>query len=140
MKNIQTTLPDGRLARTPLADGVSPRAGKDTNGPTAAANSVSKLDHASASNGTLYNMKFSPSALAGDDGLKKFAALIRGYFRRKGMHMQFNVVDKQTLIDAQNHPEQYKDLVVRVAGYSAFYTTLAKETQDNIIARTEMSF
>ena len=85
-------------------------------------------------------MKFSPSALAGDDGLKKFAALIRGYFRRKGMHMQFNVVDKQTLIDAQNHPEQYKDLVVRVAGYSAFYTTLAKETQDNIIARTEMSF
>ena len=133
-------LSDGRLARTPLADGVSPRAGKDTNGPTAAANSVSKLDHASASNGTLYNMKFSPSALSGDEGLKKFAALIRGYFRRKGMHMQFNVVDKQTLIDAQNHPEQYKDLVVRVAGYSAFYTTLAKETQDNIIARTEMNF
>ncbi|MDY5607130.1 MAG: glycyl radical protein [Lentihominibacter sp.] len=133
-------LPDGRLARTPLADGVSPRAGKDTHGPTAAANSVSKLDHASASNGTLYNMKFSPAALAGDEGLKKFAALIRGYFARKGMHMQFNVVDKQTLIDAQAHPEQYKDLVVRVAGYSAFYTTLAKETQDNIIARTEMSF
>ncbi len=133
-------LPTGRLARTPLADGVSPRAGKDTNGPTAAANSVSKLDHARASNGTLYNMKFSPQALAGDVGLKKFAALIRGYFQRKGMHVQFNVVDKQTLIDAQNHPEQYKDLVVRVAGYSAFYTTLARETQDNIIARTEMSF
>lgn len=133
-------LPDGRLARTPLADGVSPRAGKDTHGPTAAANSVSKLDHASASNGTLYNMKFSPAALAGDEGLKKFAALIRGYFQRKGMHMQFNVVDKQTLLDAQAHPEQYKDLVVRVAGYSAFYTTLARETQDNIIARTEMNF
>lgn len=133
-------LPDGRLARTPLADGVSPRAGKDTHGPTAAANSVSKLDHASASNGTLYNMKFSPAALAGDEGLKKFAALIRGYFQRKGMHMQFNVVDKQTLLDAQAHPEQYKDLVVRVAGYSAFYTTLARETQNNIIARTEMNF
>lgn len=133
-------LPDGRLARTPLADGVSPRAGLDTNGPTAAANSVSKLDHANASNGTLYNMKFSPAALAGDEGLKKFAALIRGYFARKGMHMQFNVVDKATLVDAQEHPENHKDLVVRVAGYSAFFTTLARETQDNIIARTEMQF
>lgn len=133
-------LPDGRLARTPLADGVSPRAGLDTNGPTAAANSVSKLDHARASNGTLYNMKFSPGALAGDEGLKKFAALIRSYFARKGMHVQFNVVDKETLVDAQVHPENHKDLVVRVAGYSAFFTTLAKESQDNIIARSEMHF
>ena len=133
-------LPTGHLAKTPIADGVSPRAGYDTHGPTAAANSVSKLDHALASNGTLYNMKFLPSALAGDKGIKNMASLIRGYFERKGMHVQFNVVDRNTLIDAQNHPENHKDLVIRVAGYSAHFTKLAKETQDNIIARTEMEF
>ena len=133
-------LPTGHLAKTPIADGVSPRAGYDTNGPTAAANSVAKLDHALASNGTLYNMKFLPSALAGDKGIKNMASLIRSYFERKGMHVQFNVVDRDTLIDAQNHPENHKDLVIRVAGYSAHFTKLAKETQDNIIARTEMEF
>lgn len=133
-------LPTGHLAKTPIADGVSPRAGYDTHGPTAAANSVSKLDHALASNGTLYNMKFLPSALAGDKGIKNMASLIRSYFERKGMHVQFNVVDRNTLIDAQNHPEAHKDLVIRVAGYSAHFTKLAKETQDNIIARTEMEF
>ena len=133
-------LPTGHLAKTPIADGVSPRAGYDTNGPTAAANSVAKLDHALASNGTLYNMKFLPSALAGDKGIKNMASLIRSYFERKGMHVQFNVVDRNTLIDAQNHPENHKDLVIRVAGYSAHFTKLAKETQDNIIARTEMEF
>jgi formate C-acetyltransferase len=133
-------LPTGHLAKTPIADGVSPRAGYDTHGPTAAANSVSKLDHALASNGTLYNMKFLPSALAGDKGIKNMASLIRSYFERKGMHVQFNVVDRNTLIDAQNHPDAHKDLVIRVAGYSAHFTKLAKETQDNIIARTEMEF
>lgn len=133
-------LPTGHLAKTPIADGVSPRAGYDTKGPTAAANSVSKLDHALASNGTLYNMKFLPSALAGDKGIKNMASLIRSYFERKGMHVQFNVVDRNTLIDAQNHPDKHKDLVIRVAGYSAHFTKLAKETQDNIIARTEMEF
>ena len=133
-------LPTGRLAKTPLGDGVSPRAGKDVNGPTAAANSVSKLDHALASNGTLYNQKFLPAALAGDNGLKNFAALIRGYFERKGMHIQFNVVDRETLLDAQKNPDNYKNLVVRVAGYSAHFVRLAKEVQDNIIARTEQTF
>jgi formate C-acetyltransferase len=133
-------LPTGRLAKLPLGDGVSPRAGKDTNGPTAATNSVSKLDHALASNGTLYNMKFLPSAVAGDKGLMNFAALIRGYFERKGMHIQFNVVDRETLLDAQKNPEKYKDLVVRVAGYSAHFVRLAEEVQNNIIDRTEMSF
>ncbi len=133
-------LPTGRLAKTALGDGVSPRAGVDTNGPTAAANSVSKLDHAIASNGTLYNMKFLPAAVAGDGGLMNLAALIRGYFERKGMHIQFNVVDRQVLLDAQAHPEQHKDLVVRVAGYSAHFVRLAKDTQDNIIARTEQTF
>lgn len=130
-------LPDGRLATTPLADGVSPRAGKDTNGPTAAANSVAKLDHFIASNGTLYNQKFLPSAVAGDTGLQNFASVVRSYFDHKGMHVQFNVIDKETLIAAQKEPEKYKDLVVRVAGYSAQFVVLAKEVQDNIIARTE---
>lgn len=133
-------LPDGRLAKKPLADGVSPRAGKDTNGPTAAANSVAKLDHFIASNGTLYNQKFLPSALAGDAGLQRFAALVRSYFDHKGMHVQFNVIDKEVLLEAQKHPEDYKDLVVRVAGYSAQFTVLAKEVQDDIISRTEQTF
>ena len=132
-------LPDGRLAKTPLADGVSPRAGKDCAGPTAAANSVAKLDHFVASNGTLYNQKFLPSAVAGDTGLQNFASVIRSYFDHKGMHVQFNVIDKQLLLDAQKHPENYKDLVVRVAGYSAQFTVLAKEVQDDIINRTEHS-
>lgn len=133
-------LPDGRLAWTPLADGVSPRAGCDTHGPTAAAMSVAKLEHETFSNGTLYNQKFSPSALAGDEGLKRFAALCRAYFDNKGMHVQFNVIDRATLIEAQKHPEQHKDLVVRVAGYSAQFISLAKEVQDNIINRTEHTF
>lgn len=132
--------PDGRLAHTPVADGVSPSAGKDVHGPTASANSVSRLDHYIASNGTLFNMKFHPSALAGRNGLENFTALIRAYFDQKGSHMQFNVVDKNTLIDAQKHPENYKHLVVRVAGYSALFTTLSRSLQDDIIRRTEQGF
>ena len=135
-----SALPDGRLAKTPLADGVSPRQGKDTNGPTAAAMSVAKLDHANYSNGTLYNQKFLPDALAGDEGLKRFASVVRAYFDHKGMHVQFNVIDRATLLAAQEHPEDYKDLVVRVAGYSAQFTVLAKEVQDDIISRTEQTF
>ncbi len=129
--------PDGRLAYTPVADGVSPAAGRDTNGPTASANSVSRLDHFIASNGTLFNMKFHPSALAGDSGLESFVALVRGYFDQKGSHMQFNVVSRETLRDAQNHPENYRSLVVRVAGYSALFTTLSRSLQEDIINRTE---
>jgi formate C-acetyltransferase len=132
--------PDGRLAGTPMADGVSPSAGKDQNGPTAAANSVSKLDHGIASNGTLYNQKFHPSALSGEAGLDKFVNMIRSYFDRKGSHVQFNVVSRETLLDAQKHPENYKHLVVRVAGYSALFTTLSKSLQDDIIRRTEQGF
>ncbi len=131
--------PDGRFAHTPVADGVSPCSGKDVNGPTAAANSVSRLDHGIASNGTLFNMKFHPSALAGLSGLNAFVNLIRGYFDRKGMHMQFNVVSRETLLDAQEHPEKYKSLVVRVAGYSALFTTLSRSLQDDIIRRTEQN-
>ena len=132
--------PDGRYAHTPVADGVSPSAGKDVKGPTAAATSVSRLDHFIVSNGTLFNQKFHPSALSGREGLEKFVALIRGYFDQKGMHMQFNVVDRQTLLDAQEHPEKYKHLDVRVAGYSALFTTLSRSLQDDIIRRTEQGF
>ena len=132
--------PDGRYAHTPVADGVSPSAGRDTHGPTAAANSVARLDHYIASNGTLFNQKFHPSALAGRQGLENFAALIRAYFDQKGSHMQFNVVSRETLLDAQKNPENYKHLVVRVAGYSALFTTLSRSLQDDIINRTEQGF
>lgn len=130
-------LPDGRLAKTPLADGVSPRQGFDVNGPTAASNSVAKLDHAQASNGTLYNQKFTPAAVGGEQGLKNFVSIIRSFFDHKGSHVQFNVVDKETLLEAQKNPEDNQDLIVRVAGYSAHFVTLAKEVQDDIINRTE---
>ncbi len=128
--------PDGRYACTPIADGVGPVSGRDKLGPTATANSVAALDHGIASNGTLLNQKFHPSALAGMEGLEKFVALIRGFFDQKGMHMQFNVVSRETLLDAQAHPEKYKTLVVRVAGYSALFTTLSRSLQDDIINRT----
>ncbi len=131
--------PDGRYAGTPVADGVSPSAGRDTHGPTASANSVSRLDHYIASNGTLFNMKFHPSALAGREGLANFVALIRSYFDQKGSHMQFNVVSRETLLDAQKHPDKYRSLVVRVAGYSALFTTLSRSLQDDIINRTEQT-
>ncbi len=132
--------PDGRLAFTPIADGIGPASGRDVKGPTATANSVAKLEQGVASNGTLLNQKFHPSALAGMSGLTKFVALIRSYFDMKGMHMQFNVVTKETLLDAQAHPENYKTLVVRVAGYSALFTTLSRSLQDDIINRTEQGF
>ena len=131
--------PDGRLAHTPVADGVSPYVGTDVNGPTAACNSVAKLDHGICSNGTLFNQKFHPSALSGTKGLDDFVALIRSYFDQKGMHMQFNVVSRETLLDAQKHPENYQHLVVRVAGYSALFTTLSRSLQDDIISRTEQT-
>lgn len=131
--------PDGRLAGTPIADGVSPTAGKDVSGPTAAANSVSKLDHGIASNGTLFNQKFHPSAFSGRGGLENFVAFLRGFFDQKGSHIQFNVVDRETLLEAQANPDKYKTLVVRVAGYSALFTSLSRSLQDDIINRTEQS-
>ena len=129
--------PDGRLAFTPIADGVGPASGRDVNGPTATANSVARLDHGVASNGTLFNQKFHPSALSGMASLEKFVAYLRGYFDQKGMHVQYNVVSKETLLDAQKNPDKYKNLVVRVAGYSALFTTLSRSLQDDIINRTE---
>ncbi len=132
--------PDGRLAYTPLADGIGPVSGRDVKGPTATANSVAKLEQSVASNGTLLNQKFHPSALEGMAGLTKFVALIRSYFDQKGMHVQFNVVTRETLLDAQKNPDKYKTLVVRVAGYSALFTTLSKSLQDDIINRTEQGW
>ena len=131
--------PDGRLSNTPIADGVGPMSGRDVKGPTATANSVSRLDLGDASNGTLLNQKFHPSALAGEMGLEKFVAYLRGFFDQKGMHVQYNVISRETLLDAQAHPENYKTLVVRVAGYSALFTTLSRSLQDDIINRTEQS-
>ncbi len=131
--------PDGRSAFKPLADGVSPTRGADVNGPTAAANSVSKLEHFAAPSGTLFNQKFNPNSLQGDNGLKNLGSLIRSYFDKKGMHIQFNVIDKKVLLEAQKHPEQYRDLIVRVAGYSAQFICLDKGVQDDIIKRTEQN-
>ncbi|MFA9557646.1 pyruvate formate lyase family protein [Evansella sp. AB-rgal1] len=131
--------PDGRYDKETIAEGVSPTRGTDVNGPTAASNSVAKLDHFIASNGTLYNMKFSPSAVAGTQGLQNLVSLVRGYFDKKGGHVQFNIIDRSILLDAQKNPQNYKDLVVRVAGYSAQFIALDKTVQDDIIARTEFS-
>lgn len=140
MGAVTGATPDGRKAGEPLADGVSPTSGRDVNGPTAAANSVAALDHALASNGTLFNQKFHPSALSGREGLEKLAALVRGFFDQKGMHVQYNVVGRETLLEAQKNPEKYKNLVVRVAGYSAHFVALDKTLQDDIINRTEQMF
>jgi formate C-acetyltransferase len=131
---------DGRLAGTPVADGVSPSAGMDTQGPTAVMNSVANLDHAIASNGTLLNQKFHPAVVEGPEGIQKFIDVVKTYFDQKGMHVQFNVISREKLLDAQKNPEKYRDLVVRVAGYSAQFAALDKSVQDDIINRTEQTF
>ncbi len=127
--------PNGRKAGEPLSDGISPSQGADRNGPTAVIKSVSKIDHA-RTGGTLLNQKFLPSVLEGD-GLTKLAHLVRTYFRLGGHHIQFNVIDAETLKKAQKTPEKYKDLIVRVAGYSDYFVDIGKELQDEIIKRTE---
>ena len=128
--------PDGRRSQTPQSEGISPVQGMDRQGPTAVIRSMSRLDHARCS-GTLLNMKFHPSALSGDQGLQKFSQLIRTYFKLGGHHMQFNVLSSETLLAAQQHPEEYQDLIVRVAGYSDYFVRLSRELQDEIISRTE---
>jgi formate C-acetyltransferase len=128
--------PDGRLAGTPLSEGISPVQGMDTNGPTAVLRSMARLDHARCC-GTLLNMKFHPSALSDQEGLRKFAHLIRTYFKLGGHHVQFNVVSAETLRAAQEHPEAYRNVIVRVAGYSDYFVRLSRDLQDEIISRTE---
>jgi len=137
--NVGTT-PDGRYAGDPLADGgLSPTAGRDKRGPTAALQSVSKLNLKLASNGTLLNMKFLPIFFDGQEALRKFVLLLRGFCNLRIPHVQFNVVSAATLRQAQDNPDEYRSLVVRVAGYSAYFTELDKELQDEIIRRTEFS-
>ena len=127
---------DGRKAQEPLSEGVSPVQGADRKGPTAVIKSVSKIDHI-RTGGTLLNQKFAPELLEDDVGLDKLASLIRTYFRLDGHHIQFNVVNAETLREAQKHPEKYGDLLVRVAGYSDYFVNLSTELQNEIIKRTE---
>jgi len=135
---IMMASPDGRLAHKPVSEGISPSKGGDQNGPTAVIKSASKMDHL-RTGGTLLNQKFTPSAVAGENGLDQMANLVRAYFDMDGHHIQFNVIDRQTLIDAQNNPEEYKDLIVRVAGFSDHFRNLSKALQDEIIERTEQA-
>jgi choline trimethylamine-lyase len=130
-------LPSGRRAGTPLADGCSPFHGHDTLGPTAAMKSVARIDHQRHTAGTLLNMKLNPDLVQDDRGLGNLAALIRSYFRLGGYHIQFNVVSGETLRAAQERPDDYRGLMVRVAGYSAYFADLCREIQDDIIVRTE---
>ena len=130
-------LPSGRKAWAPLADGCSPYQGYDTSGPTAGMRSVAKIDHGKHTAGTLLNMKLNPELVSDERGLDNLAALIRSFFEMGGFHVQFNVLSGDTLRAAQQDPESYKGLIVRVAGYSAYFGDLCKEIQDDIIARTE---
>jgi formate C-acetyltransferase len=130
---------NGRLAHKPVSEGISPEKGADINGPTAVVKSCSKMDHLKTG-GTLLNQKFTPSVVAGEEGLDQMANLVRTYFNLDGHHIQFNVIDRETLLEAQRKPEEYKDLIVRVAGYSDHFRNLSKALQDEIIDRTEQSF
>lgn len=131
-------MPDGREARSPLAEGASPSHGSDVNGPTAVFKSMSKLPNDKITGGVLLNQKVSPTSLESDKGSEKLISMIRTFFDElKGFHVQYNVVSRETLLDAQKNPEKHKNLIVRVAGYSAFFNVLSPETQNDIIARTE---
>jgi formate C-acetyltransferase len=131
--------PDGRRAGVMLSDGVSPAHNRDVHGPTAAMKSVARLDHGLCYNGTLYNMKFSPQVFSSAAGRDIFVGLVDAYFKLGGLHVQFNVLSRETLEDAKVHPLQHRDLIVRVAGYSAYFIELDPFVQDEVIARTEFS-
>lgn len=130
--------PDGRNAWKVLSEGISPVQGADTNGPTAVIRSAAKIDHIKTG-GTLLNQKFTPSLLSTEEGCNNLVHLIRAYFRMDGHHIQFNVVDADTLREAQKHPEDYRDLIVRVAGYSDYFNDLGEDLQNEIICRTEQT-
>ncbi len=134
--SVTGATPDGRKAFEPLPDGISPSKNGDRKGPTAVLLSASKMDHL-ITGGTLLNQKFAPDNLKDDSGIKNLASLIRSYFRLNGHHIQFNVIDRKTLADAQKNPEAYKNLIVRVAGYSDYFNNLSKDLQDEIMERTE---
>ncbi len=134
--SVTGATPDGRHAWQPLSEGVSPVQGADRHGPTAVLRSVAKMDHV-RTGGTLLNQKLTPNLLSDDAGLEKLVQLVRTYFKLDGHHIQFNVVDVETLREAKAHPEQHRDLIVRVAGYSDYFCNLSESLQDEIIARTE---
>lgn len=130
--------PDGRkMEMLPADGGVSPAQGRDRRGPSAVIRSVAKLDHRRARNGALLNLKLHPSALGGERGLGNLQSLITTFFGLRGQHVQFNVVSGEMLRDAQKHPERYPALVVRVAGFSVFFTDIDETLQNDIIARTQ---
>jgi formate C-acetyltransferase len=137
--SVMIASPNGRKAFKPLSEGISPDKGADRQGPTAVIKSASKMDHI-RTGGTLLNQKFTPAVVAGNKGIENMVALVRTYFNLDGHHIQFNVIDRKTLLDAQNNPEEYKDLIVRVAGYSDHFHNLSRELQDEIIERTEQAF
>jgi formate C-acetyltransferase len=134
--SVTGATPDGRRAGQPLSEGISPVQGSDRRGPTAVLRSAAKMDHVKTG-GTLLNMKFSPSLLAGEEGIERLASLVRGYFKMDGHHVQFNVVNADTLRCAQADPAAHRDLIVRVAGYSDYFCDLSAELQEEIISRTE---
>jgi len=129
--------PDGRKAGQPLADGISPSNGTDLKGPTAVFKSVCTLDHRRIPNGVIFNQKINPKVIASPEGLQKFSELIHCYVQLGGCHVQFNIVTADTLRQAQKEPEKHRGLVVRVAGYSAFFNEIHRDVQDSIITRTE---
>jgi len=133
---VTGALPDGRKAGEPLSEGISPVQGADRKGPTSVVKSASKIDHL-RTGGTLLNQKFTPSFFDTEEGAGKLSGLIRSYFRMDGHHIQFNVISAETLRQAQAEPEKYKDLIVRVAGYSDYFNDLGEDLQDEIIRRTE---
>ncbi len=134
--SVTGAMPDGRRARVPLSEGISPVQGADRHGPTAVVKSAARMDHIKTG-GTLLNMKFTPSLLADENGIDALTHLVRGYFKMDGHHMQFNVVKADMLREAQQNPDAYRDLIVRVAGYSDYFCDLSHELQEEIIARTE---
>ena len=136
---VMEASPNGRRAGIPLPDGISPEKGADRLGPTAVIKSASKIDQLKTG-GALLNQKFSPAVTAGEDGIGNIAALVRSYFSMDGHHLQFNVIDRATLLDAQERPDEYKNLIVRVAGYSDYFNNLDRALQDEIINRTEQNF
>ncbi len=136
---VMTASANGRLAHKPVSEGISPEKGADVNGPTSVLKSAAKMDHLSTG-GTLLNQKFTPDVVKTENGLANMGSLVKSYFTMDGHHIQFNVIDKSTLIKAQNSPDEYKDLIVRVAGYSDHFRNLSKALQDEIIGRTEQNF
>jgi pyruvate-formate lyase len=139
MGHLISATPDGRKASTPLSVGISPAHGRDRGGPTLAMKSAAKIDYRNVLNGSAFNLKFHPSVLRGEEQRQSFGNLIRTYFRLGGQQLQVDVVDAETLRAAQEHPERYQDLIVRVAGYSARFVDLNLAMQNEFIARTEQS-